>query len=255
MICSGVHSPTAEFVHSQKLIINFCHNLLHTNSWLLHSIVSIPSLPQLLPSYQPRDEASWIRDVFSHQFPTARVMVFHYDFAKSPTDVCWRQILREGTTLLYGLIHRRSHPREMNRPLVFICHSFGGMVLKQALISAQQSVEFGSIFDSTIGILFFGCIHNHTPATFETACIRCAALEMRIPSVKHEVSMSLKGSDAWSILKDTLDKFRQLDIHFPIWSYCESRKTTYKTHKLRPAGSSVVSLPPNSKAVKPYIVR
>lgn len=95
------------------------------------SIVSIPSLPQLLPSYQPRDETAWIRDVFAHHFPTARVLLFRYDFAKSPTDDSWLQILREGTTLLYGLIHQRSRAKEMNRPLVFLCHSFGGMVLKQ----------------------------------------------------------------------------------------------------------------------------
>ncbi|KXX77252.1 Protein SERAC1 [Madurella mycetomatis] len=214
VICSGVQNPTVD-------------------------IVSIPSLPQLLPSYQPRDETSWIRDVFSHQFPTARVLLFRYDFAKSPTDVSWLQILREGTTLLYELIHQRSHPKEMNRPLVFICHSFGGMVLKQALLSAKQNVELSSIFKSTIGVLFFGCIHNHTPATFQTACIRCAALEMRIPLGRHEVSASLKGCDKWNILKDTLDKFRQLDIHFPIWSYCETRKTTYKTRRLRLAESLI----------------
>ncbi|KAH8203220.1 hypothetical protein TruAng_002625 [Truncatella angustata] len=219
IICSGVQSPTVD-------------------------IVSIPSLPQLLPSYQPRDQASWIRDVFTHQFPTARVILFHYDFAKPPAaDACWLQILREGTTLLYGLIHQRSRPTEVNRPLVFLCHSFGGMVLKQALLSAKQNAEFGSIFDNTIGVLFFGCIHNHNPATFETTCLKCVALEMRIPLLKHEISTALKGSDKWSSLKDTLDKFRQLDIHFPIWSYCESRKTSYKTHRLRPAESSIVGFP------------
>ncbi|KAK0730143.1 hypothetical protein B0H67DRAFT_560920 [Lasiosphaeris hirsuta] len=207
-------------------------------------IVSIPSLPQLLPHYQPRDETSWIREVFSHHFPTARVLLFRYDFARSPTDVSWLQILRQGTTLLYGLVHQRSQTNEMNRPLVFICHSFGGMVLKQALISAQQGPEFSSILESIIGVLFFGCIHNHTPATFENACIKCAALEMRIPLIKPEISSYFNGRDNWANLRDTLDKFRKLDIRFPIWSYCETRKTPYRTHRFRPAASSVICAEP-----------
>lgn len=113
---------------------------------------------------------------------------------------------------------------------------------QKAFLSAKQNVEFGSIFKSTIGVLFFGCIHNHTPATFRTACIRCAALEMRIPLDRHEVSTSLKGCDKWNFLKDTLDKFKQLDIHFQIWSYCEGRKTKFNTRWLLLRESSIVSI-------------
>ncbi|KAI1841737.1 hypothetical protein JX266_012105 [Neoarthrinium moseri] len=216
IVCSGVQGPTVD-------------------------IVSIPSLPQLLPSYQPRDQESWIRDVFTHQFPTARVILFHYDFAKPPAaEACWLQILREGTTLFFGGMVLKQVGRIMlSKPLWGNNSDF-----YEALLSARQNPEFSSIFESTIGVLFFGCIHNHSPATFETTCLKCAVLEMHIPLVKHEVSTALKDCDKWGILKDTLDKFRQLDIHFPIWSYCESRKTSYKTHRLRPAESSILCTEP-----------
>ncbi|KAK4443298.1 protein SERAC1 [Podospora aff. communis PSN243] len=207
-------------------------------------IVSIPSLPQLLPSYQPRDETKWIQEVFPHQFPTARVLLFRYDRLKQPTDVSWLQILRHGTTLLYQLVHRRAREEEIDRPLVFICHSFGGMVLKQTMIVASEDPQFSSILQSTIGVLFFGCIHNHTPATFEKSCLRCAALEMCIPLHKPEVSPDFRDRKKWKVLRDTMDKFKQLNIDFPIWSYYEGRKTKHRKHRFFPAESSVICAEP-----------
>lgn len=43
---------------------------------------------------------------------------------------------------------------ERTRPLVFICHSLGGVVLKQALITASAVPDnYGAIMESTFGVI------------------------------------------------------------------------------------------------------
>ena len=80
-------------------------------------LVSLPGLPQLLPSYKPRDDRKWLSDVLSHQFPVARILSYHYDFGKPSVPVCWTKILDEGVDLLYKLIHRRREDNEVYRPI------------------------------------------------------------------------------------------------------------------------------------------
>ena len=82
------------------------------------SLVSLPGLPQLLPSYKPRDDRKWLMEVLSHQFPTARILSYQYDFAKPPgTEACWSKFFVEGQYLLYALLHRRKEAAEIDRPI------------------------------------------------------------------------------------------------------------------------------------------
>jgi hypothetical protein len=53
----------------------------------------------------------------------------------------------------------------MNRPLIFVVHSLGGLVVKTALLYAnesrtQRTVHISSVADSTRGILFIGTPHR-----------------------------------------------------------------------------------------------
>lgn len=80
-------------------------------------LISLPGLPQLHPSYKPRDERKWLSEVLSYQFPAARILSYQYDFAKPKTEVCWTKILDEGVNLLYDLIHERQEEIEVDRPI------------------------------------------------------------------------------------------------------------------------------------------
>ncbi|KAI9150646.1 hypothetical protein HJFPF1_10421 [Paramyrothecium foliicola] len=64
--------------------------------------------------------------------------------------------------LLLSLGSYREEDDTTSRSLVFICHSFGGVVCKQALIAANSSIEphFRSIINQTLGAIFLG-----TPTT------------------------------------------------------------------------------------------
>jgi protein SERAC1 len=63
------------------------------------------------------------------------------------------------------LVANRSLKRALDRPIIFVCHSLGGLVVKRCLIHSKNvrhaNIERQrSIFVSTYGILFLGTPHN-----------------------------------------------------------------------------------------------
>ncbi|KAM5450150.1 hypothetical protein MaudCBS49596_004524 [Microsporum audouinii] len=67
--------------------------------------------------------------------------------------------------LISKLFALRNSTQSTERPIVFICHSLGGLVVKKALccytrISHQHTQHLRSIYISTYGILFLGTPHN-----------------------------------------------------------------------------------------------
>ena len=50
--------------------------------------------------------------------------------------------------------------QESKRPLIFIAHSLGGIIVKQAVVWAHREPQYQSIKDHTLGIVFFGTPHR-----------------------------------------------------------------------------------------------
>ncbi len=44
------------------------------------------------------------------------------------------------------------------RPIIFIAHSLGGIIVKKALVDAQANVAYQSLDEATLGIVFFGTV-------------------------------------------------------------------------------------------------
>ena len=96
----------------------------------------------------------WLRDALPHDLPGARVLTYGYDTRlvgshsfQNLEDVALK--FRRSLKIALG-------DRPSDRPLIFIAHSLGGLVLKQALIMISSgSMEDVFIFHSTYGILFF----------------------------------------------------------------------------------------------------
>ncbi|EFQ99614.1 LipA and NB-ARC domain-containing protein [Nannizzia gypsea CBS 118893] len=67
--------------------------------------------------------------------------------------------------LISSLCALRNSTKSTERPIVFVCHSLGGLVVKKALccytrVSHQYTQHLRSIYISTYGILFLGTPHN-----------------------------------------------------------------------------------------------
>ncbi|RDA94102.1 hypothetical protein CP533_6594 [Ophiocordyceps camponoti-saundersi (nom. inval.)] len=131
-----------------------------------------------------------LRDLIAKDFPEARVLNFAYNsvwWADAPVKTA--QIIARG--LLEQLQRRRSGRRRL--PILFIGHSFGGIVIKEALCIAGDDEK--EIVDDTHGIVFLGTPHQGSAAS--TLGAMAASL------------MTLAGSDA-SLMLSLKSRKKQL---------------------------------------------
>ncbi len=63
-------------------------------------------------------------------------------------------------SLLNDVKNKRPGAKEIHRPLVFVAHSLGGLLIKQALVEAKiNEQKYGCLKASTYGLVFFATPH------------------------------------------------------------------------------------------------
>ena len=97
----------------------------------------------------------WLRDTLPYDLPGARVLTYGYDTGLAKSNNF--QNLEDVAKIFCVSLRIALGSRPPDIPLIFIAHSLGGLVLKQALIQiASGDGVDRRIFESTYGILFFG---------------------------------------------------------------------------------------------------
>ncbi|KAI9041260.1 LipA and NB-ARC domain protein [Aspergillus affinis] len=111
----------------------------------------------------------WPADLLPEVLETSRVRILTYGYNANVTaftdGASKDRILNHAETLASGLAANRNLRACSDRPIIFVCHSLGGLVVKRALIycrnvSNEKIEHLRSIFVSTYGILFLGTPHN-----------------------------------------------------------------------------------------------
>ncbi|KAJ5452120.1 hypothetical protein N7445_000303 [Penicillium cf. griseofulvum] len=104
-------------------------------------------------------------DVLASQRP--RILTYGYNANVTAfTDGASRDsVVSHAETLASTLAANRNLRDCSNRPIIFICHSLGGLIVKRALIysrslSSEKTEHLRSVYVSTFGILFLGTPHN-----------------------------------------------------------------------------------------------
>ncbi|OAP60302.1 hypothetical protein AYL99_05304 [Fonsecaea erecta] len=134
-------------------------NMLHAPD-STEAIVDIIAVHGLGPQ-----ASSWLLSV-SRDLPEARLFAYGYDFELQGIGL----VEEQGIHLLEALSQTRSADNTSDRPLVFIAHSLGGLIVKQALICSQARVDSTSWPASNLtrlikGIVFVGtphCVNDRT---------------------------------------------------------------------------------------------
>lgn len=125
-------------------------------------IVVVPGLGgHALGSFRSADGlSSWPRDFAPVDIPRARFITYGYDTASnaSHSNQGVRGLAR---TLLDRLAILRRRTQTQQRPLLFICHSLGGVVLKEALVMSSKATEpeqkeWLEVIKVTYGLVFMG---------------------------------------------------------------------------------------------------
>jgi ankyrin repeat protein len=115
-------------------------------------------------SPEPDPFIYWPRDLLPKDCPQSRVLVYGYDtkvtkYARAATNK--NSVFSHAKDLLFAL----SRARQLDRPLIFIAHSLGGVVVKEMLAQSAMATEEGpkNIVDSTSAVVFLGTPHRGSP--------------------------------------------------------------------------------------------
>ncbi|OTA79757.1 hypothetical protein M434DRAFT_40981, partial [Hypoxylon sp. CO27-5] len=162
----------------------------------------------------------WLKDFLPKRVPHARIFIFGYN-----SNVAFGSAaagLREHAENLLNLLEesRSVKKTDPERPLMFICHSLGGLLVKRALVHSNNNITYQAIRKSTFGIAFFGTPHR-------------GGHHARIGDVVAKVARSISGSPSnnfMNALKEgscfldiISDDFRQLLEDFQILTFYETQ--------------------------------
>ncbi|KAK5735538.1 hypothetical protein LTR17_008071 [Elasticomyces elasticus] len=181
-----------------------------------------------------KNEKLWLKDFLPREVPTARIMIFAYN-ANVAFESSTAGVLEQADNLLNLLRHKRRRAKLDNRPIIFVAHSLGGIMVNQetyhhrdwpdfvqALIKARQDDLYASIRRATYGLVFFGTPHRggeHVPLGKLAA--RIVRAVYRNPNNSFLEALEKDSIFADSIAQD----FCNVAESFKVVSFYENRPT------------------------------
>lgn len=137
----------------------------------LCSIVAVHGLEENMTGAwtDPVTRILWLRDLLPEPLRIARVLTFGYDANATSFygDGSADRIQQHAQTLVADIQADRSLENCTERPIIFVCHGLGGILVKKALTysstkTSKHVEHLYSIFVSTYAVLFFGTPHEGT---------------------------------------------------------------------------------------------
>ena len=166
----------------------------------------------------------------------ARILVYGYDAdVVSFTDGASRDhIHNHAEHLIAELAANRRIRKATERPIVFVAHSLGGLVVKRALIYSSEirgnyTEHLRSIFVSTYGILFLGTPHTGSDVAqwgsrLEWIC--GAMIPSKVMDTEPQLVEALKKNNETLVVIDR--QFIQLTSRLHIYFFHEGKKTNLR---------------------------
>ncbi|KAK3358093.1 Alpha/Beta hydrolase protein [Lasiosphaeria hispida] len=105
----------------------------------------------------------WPLHLLKTDIPKTRIVTFGYDadiahFWAPASQNCIRN---HAINLANAIAQLRERTETENRPIIFVTHSLGGLVLEDAMLASRNSPEphLQNIYDTTVGVCFLGTPH------------------------------------------------------------------------------------------------
>lgn len=193
------------------------------------SIVAVHGILQsgLEPWTDSTSGILWLRDLFPHQRYNVRVLAYCYnaEVFSSPGEGSADRILPFANSLVAELCADRQLADGFKRPIIFVCHGFGGLLVKRALAFSStrraHAVEhLRSVFTSTCAIIFLGTPHNGLRK--ESLLLRYQNASLDRPGPSQFMLNLLRGSE---MLQEITDQFTPLLKRFAVYNLWEQKKT------------------------------
>ncbi|XP_045190442.2 protein SERAC1-like isoform X2 [Mercenaria mercenaria] len=134
-----------------------------------------------------------------------------------------------------------------NRPVIWVGHSMGGLLIKEILNVASMEKRFSKVLDNTIGVVFYSVPHRGSAL----AKISNRAKYMVFPSIEVQ-ELNEDNEKLMDLQKRFLHLHEQYDI--PVLSFGETEKTSIKmnmkVHVVPPESSGISILPGTARTAK-----
>jgi len=130
------------------------------NGSIYHSVVAVTGLGgHAFESWRNRESnRMWLQDFLPNNIKGIRIMTYGYNTELTGANP--GRILDHRRDLIQQIESARISPEERNRPIIFLGHSLGCILILQALIQAKTQTLHNHILDATRTVFFFGAPHN-----------------------------------------------------------------------------------------------
>jgi hypothetical protein len=172
----------------------------------------------------PTLKTIWLQDIFPYRKHNARILLYEYDRRSlvNTSNTSPERVKSLATTFVEELCADRQCDNGKKRPIIFICHGFGGLLVKSALAYSRSArseklEHLRSIYVSTFGILFLATPHHGIQQT-----ALCLFPETQSSPGPSQFVINLVDSDS---LRDITDDFVPMMKTFRIFNFWEQLET------------------------------
>ena len=167
----------------------------------------------------------WLRHFLPKDFPACRIMTWGYSGKLARLDHA--TIYDYAREFLEGLKRIRSG-QARDRPIIFLAHSFGGIVLVRALLQAKRSgisdQSLVSLLESLLGIMFFAVPHSGMDVE-DMSQIMGSSDHPRAALINHIRNDSEQLGEQREEFKDFLFHRQSLSLNCKVISFFETEQS------------------------------
>ncbi|KAF2148136.1 hypothetical protein K461DRAFT_69039 [Myriangium duriaei CBS 260.36] len=168
-------------------------------------------------SNDSKRECFWITELLPRHLPNAHIATYAYQTRWRCKDFATG--LRECGDRLLQYVELDWMPNNGGRPIILIGHSFGGLVMQQALITANHGTVHQPFREAVSGIMFLGVpMQGSTLASVGSWVERMMNSSAGLMKTLKRDSPELRG---------LLSDFHAAYCHLPITCFTEHKKSLY----------------------------
>ncbi|KAK1964787.1 hypothetical protein LY78DRAFT_748137 [Colletotrichum sublineola] len=158
-LCSRLAQAGKGFLYSYSCDFDGITPLYEDINGASVDIIAVPGLgSHPLGSWKsPYSNDVWLRDFLPKDVPNIRVLIYGYD-TTLPGNLSNQSIEDLGGILVERVVAFRARDGTNRRPIIFIGHSLGGLLIKEALIRARRRRDdaIADLGKACYALLFFG---------------------------------------------------------------------------------------------------
>lgn len=179
-------------------------------------------------------------DLLPKYMPNARVLSWGYNanvLSLKGRSTSSDRVLQHAQTLVADLQADRALEGAESRPIIFLCHSLGGIIVKRALAystsrTSSKVAHLHSIYTCTYGILFFGTPHlGSRKAHLASSLQKLASISLPRKTLETDSALLRALEEDSEVLQNISDQFAPLMPRFCVFFFWEQQRTDLKYTK------------------------